>query len=79
LGGYFFPSVFLDEFILKLKVVVCFFIFICLYIAIVFCSIIQKAGNALEVLNEVLDAVDAQNPQVTLESFSYRICKTIRL
>jgi SpoU rRNA methylase family enzyme len=44
----------------------------------VFCSIIQKAGNALEVLNEVLDAVDAQNPQVTLESFSYRICKTIR-
>jgi len=65
----------LDEFILK--IVVYFFIFICLYIAIVFCSIIQKAGNALEVLKEVLDAVDAQHPQVTLESCSYRICKQL--
>ena len=27
-------------------------------------SIIQKANNALEVLKEVLDAVDAQNPEV---------------
>ena len=34
------------------------------YSAIVFCSIIQKASNALEVLKEVLDAVDAQHPQV---------------
>lgn len=30
------------------------------------CSIIQKAGNALEVLKEVLDAVDSQNPEVPL-------------
>lgn len=28
------------------------------------CSIIQKASNALEVLREVLDAVDSQNPEV---------------
>jgi hypothetical protein len=27
-------------------------------------SIIQKASNALEVLKEVLDAVDSQNPEV---------------
>lgn len=27
-------------------------------------SIIQKANNALEVLKEVLDAVDSQNPEV---------------
>lgn len=30
-----------------------------------FCSIIQKASNALEVLKEVLDAIDAQHPQVS--------------
>ena len=28
------------------------------------CSILQKAGAALEVLKEVLDAVDSQNPEV---------------
>ncbi|KAK2391259.1 hypothetical protein P8452_28377 [Trifolium repens] len=33
-------------------------------------SIIQKAGNALEVLNEVLDAVDAQNPQGANDEFT---------
>lgn len=27
-------------------------------------SIIQKAGNALEVLKDVLDAVGTQNPEV---------------
>jgi len=31
----------------------------------VFCSIIQKASNALEVLKEVLDAISAQHPQVS--------------
>jgi hypothetical protein len=35
------------------------------YSAIVFCSIIQKASNVLEILKEVLDAVDAKNPQVS--------------
>jgi len=30
----------------------------------VFCSIIQKASNALEVLKEVLDAINTQHPQV---------------
>lgn len=28
------------------------------------CSIIQKASNALDVLKEVLDAVDSQHPEV---------------
>jgi len=35
------------------------------YSAIVFSSIIQKASNVLEVLKEVLDAVDAKHPQVS--------------
>lgn len=35
------------------------------YSAIVLCSIIQKASNALEVLKEVLDAIDAKHPQVS--------------
>jgi len=38
------------------------------YSAIVFCSIIQKASNVLEVLKEVLDAVDGKHPQVSQES-----------
>ena len=33
-------------------------------------SIIQKAGNALEVLKEVLDVVDAQNPQGARDEFT---------
>ncbi|KAL2347144.1 hypothetical protein Fmac_001144 [Flemingia macrophylla] len=33
-------------------------------------SIIQKASNALEVLKEVLDAVDAQNPQGARDEFT---------
>ncbi|CAL0319772.1 unnamed protein product [Lupinus luteus] len=33
-------------------------------------SIIQKAGNALEVLKEVLDAVDAHNPQGAKDEFT---------
>ncbi|CAL5204418.1 unnamed protein product [Lathyrus oleraceus] len=33
-------------------------------------SIIQKAGNALEVLKEVLDAVDAQHPQGASDEFT---------
>ncbi|KAG5035841.1 hypothetical protein JHK87_010751 [Glycine soja] len=33
-------------------------------------SIIQKASNALEVLKEVLDAVDAQNPQGASDEFT---------
>ncbi|XP_057417844.1 TOM1-like protein 5 isoform X1 [Lotus japonicus] len=33
-------------------------------------SIIQKASNALEVLKEVLDAVDAQNPQAGRDEFT---------
>lgn len=61
----------------NIKISVCIFIFIYFSFAIVFCSIIQKASNALEVLKEVLDAVDAQHPQVSLESFSYRICKQL--
>ena len=28
------------------------------------CSIIEKASNALEVLKEVIDAVDARHPEV---------------
>lgn len=35
------------------------------YSTIAFCSIIQWASNALEVLKDVLDAVDAQHPQVS--------------
>lgn len=38
------------------------------YSVIVFCRIIQKASNVLEVLKEVLDAVDAKHPQVSQES-----------
>lgn len=34
------------------------------YLIPVLCSIIQKASNALEVLKEVLDAVDSQHPEV---------------
>lgn len=33
-------------------------------------SIIQKASNALEVLREVLDAVDAQNPEAAKDEFT---------
>ncbi|WCJ37624.1 ENTH/VHS/GAT family protein [Euphorbia peplus] len=33
-------------------------------------SIIQKAGNALEVLKEVLDAVDSQNPEAAKDEFT---------
>ncbi|KAL1347046.1 hypothetical protein HN51_020569 [Arachis hypogaea] len=33
-------------------------------------SIIQKASNALQVLKEVLDAVDAQNPQAARDEFT---------
>lgn len=30
----------------------------------ILCSIVQKAHNALEVLKDVLDAVDARHPEV---------------
>ncbi|CAN1787514.1 TOM1-like protein 5 [Linum perenne] len=33
-------------------------------------SILQKAGNALEVLKEVLDAVDSQNPEAAKDEFT---------
>lgn len=35
-----------------------------LSVYLILCSIIQKASNALEVLKEVLDAVDSQHPEV---------------
>lgn len=40
------------------------------------CSIIQKAGNVLEVLKEVLDAVDSQHPEVYFWSIilDYKFC-----
>lgn len=44
-----------------------FLFFYCLrrpFIILYLCSIMQKASNALEVLREVLDAVDGQRPEV---------------
>lgn len=67
LGGYFFLSFFFEE-IYSINSGLYLHFHLLVYCNRL-CSIIQKASNALEVLKEVLDAVDAQYPQVTLLEF----------